>query len=90
MAKRIVEGIKIESSSGNFFADLGVPDAENLRNKSGLVIEITRAVRRLGLAQEEAGRRIGLAQPKVSAMLVRQLRQCVRAQADGLPEPAGV
>jgi predicted XRE-type DNA-binding protein len=34
-----------------------------------LVIEITRAVRRLGLTQEEAGRRMGIPQPKVSAML---------------------
>jgi predicted XRE-type DNA-binding protein len=33
------------------------------------VIEITLAVRRLGLMQEEAGRRMGIAQPKVSAMI---------------------
>lgn len=33
------------------------------------MIEITRAVRRLGLTQEEAGRRMGLAQPKVSGMM---------------------
>jgi len=31
-----------------------------------LVIEITRAVRRLGLTQEEAGRRMGIAQPRAS------------------------
>nr|WP_156762595.1 XRE family transcriptional regulator [Agrobacterium vitis] len=30
---------------------------------------ITKAVRRLGLTQEEAGRRIGLPHPKVSALL---------------------
>jgi predicted XRE-type DNA-binding protein len=33
------------------------------------MIEITKAVRRLGLTQEEAGRRMGLPQPKVSALL---------------------
>lgn len=69
MAKRMIEGIEIEISSGNVFADLGLADAEKLKIKSGLVIEITRAVRRLGLTQEEAGRRMGIAQPKVSAMM---------------------
>ncbi len=69
MAKRIIEGIEIESSSGNVFADLGLPDAEKLAIKSGLVIEITRAVRRLGLTQAEAGQRMGIPQPKVSGMM---------------------
>ncbi len=69
MAKRMIEGIEIETSSGNVFADLGLADAEKLKIKSGLVIEITRAVRRLGLTQEEAGRRMGIAQPKVSGMM---------------------
>lgn len=69
MAKRTIEGIEIETSSGNVFADLGLPDAEKLKIKSGLVIEITRAVRRLGLTQEEAGRRMGIPQPKVSGMM---------------------
>jgi len=69
MAKRLVEGIAVETGSGNVFADLGLPDAEKLKIKSGLVIEITRAVRQLGLTQEEAGRRMGIPQPKVSALL---------------------
>ena len=56
MAKRIVEGIEVETSSGNIFADLGLPGAEKLKIKSGLVIEITRAVRKLDLTQEEASR----------------------------------
>ncbi|GAB7548387.1 helix-turn-helix domain-containing protein [Cupriavidus sp. 8B] len=69
MAKRTIDGIEIETGSGNVFADLGLPDTEKLKIKSGLVIEIARAVRRLGLTQEEAGRRMGIAQPKVSSML---------------------
>ncbi len=63
---RLVEGIEVETGSGNVFADLGLPDAEKLKIKSGLVIEITRAVRKLGLTQEEAGRRMGIPQPKVN------------------------
>ncbi len=69
MTKRIIDGIEVETGSGNVFADLGLPDAEKLKIKSGLVIEITRAVRHLGLTQEEAGRRMGITQPKVSALL---------------------
>ncbi|MDA8254096.1 MAG: helix-turn-helix transcriptional regulator [Betaproteobacteria bacterium] len=69
MAKRIIEGIEVETGTGNVFADLGLADAEKLKIKSGLVIEITRAIRKLNLTQEEAGRRMGIPQPKVSAML---------------------
>ncbi|MCJ8510291.1 helix-turn-helix domain-containing protein [Rhizobium lemnae] len=69
MKTRVVNGIEVTSSSGNVFADLGLPDADKLKVKSGLMIEITKAVRRLGLTQEEAGRRMGLPQPKVSALL---------------------
>jgi predicted XRE-type DNA-binding protein len=69
MRKRIVDGIEVETGSGNVFADLGFADAEKLKIKSGLVIEITKAVRKLGLTQEEAASRMGIAQPKVSGML---------------------
>ncbi len=68
MRKRVVKGLEVEMSSGNVFADLGLRDAEKLKIKSGLVIQIVKAVRRLGLSQEEAGRRMGLPQPKVSGL----------------------
>ncbi len=68
MRKRVVKGLEVEMSSGNVFADLGLRDAEKLKIKSGLVIQIIKAVRRLGLSQEEAGRRMGLPQPKVSGL----------------------
>ena len=48
---------------------MGLPDAEQLKIMSGLVIEITRAVRRLGLTQSEAGRRMGISQAKVSGLM---------------------
>ncbi|WP_342239499.1 helix-turn-helix domain-containing protein [Inquilinus sp. OTU3971] len=69
MALRIVDGTEVEASSGNVFADLGFAGADKLKIKSGLMIEITKAVRRLGLTQEEAGQRMRLPQPKVSALL---------------------
>jgi len=69
MNKRIIDGIEVEISSGNVFADVGLPDADKLKIKSGLVIEITKAVRKLNLSQDEAGRRMGLPQPKLSGLL---------------------
>lgn len=69
MKKRIIDGVEVEMGSGNVFADIGLPDADKLKIKSGLVIEITKAVRKLGLTQDEAARRMGIAQPKVSGML---------------------
>ena len=69
MTNRRIEGVEVEAGSGNVFADLGLADADKLKIKSGLVIEITRALRRLDLTQEEAGRRMGIPQPKVSGML---------------------
>jgi predicted XRE-type DNA-binding protein len=68
MNKRMIDSIEVEVSSGNVFADLGLPNADKLKIKSGLVMAITQAVRKLGLSQEEAGRRMGLPQPKVSGL----------------------
>ena len=86
MARRVIHDIEVEAGSGNVFADLELPDADKLKIKSGLVIEIARAVRRLGLTQEEAGRRMGIAQPKVSALMrgdfsnlsERKLMECLK------------
>jgi predicted XRE-type DNA-binding protein len=69
VTKRGIENTDIEASSGNVFADLALPNADKLKIKSGLVVEITRAIRRLGLTQEEAGRRMGITQPKVSGLM---------------------
>jgi len=69
VAKQIFDDIEVEASSGNVFADLGLPDAEQLKIKSGLAIEIIRAIRRLELTQEEAGRQMGISQAKVSGLM---------------------
>ena len=69
MQKRIVEGVEVQRGSGNVYADLGLPDAEKLKIKTGLVIEIRKAMRALGLTQQAAARRMGISQPKVSGMM---------------------
>lgn len=69
MKKRFVEGVEVHIGSGNVFADLGLADAEKLKIKTGLVIEIIKAMRNLGLTQQEAAKRMGITQPKVSDMM---------------------
>jgi predicted XRE-type DNA-binding protein len=69
MQKRIIDGVEVLRGSGNVFADLGLPDAEKLKIKTGLVVEIRKAMRALGLTQQEAARRMGVPQPKVSGMM---------------------
>ena len=69
MQKRIIEGVEVQRSSGNVFADLGLPDAEKLKIKTGLVVEIRKEMRALGLTQQAAAQRMGVPQPKVSGMM---------------------
>ena len=69
MNTRLIDGVEVQQSSGNVFADLGLPDAEKLKIKTGLVIEIRKAMRSLGLTQLEAAKRMGITQPKVSDMM---------------------
>ena len=60
---------KITKSSGNVFADLGLPDSEALLAKAKLVSKIADAIAALNLTQTEAAHRIGLTQPKISELL---------------------
>ena len=69
MKTRVIDGVELQRSSGNVYADLGLPDAEKLKIKTGLVIEIRKAMRRLGLTQQAAAKRMGITQPKVSDMM---------------------
>ena len=69
MKTRLIDGIEVQQGSGNVYADLGLPDAEKLKIKTGLVIAIRKAMRSLGLTQQEAAKRMGITQPKVSDMM---------------------
>lgn len=69
MKTRVIDGVAVQRGSGNVYADLGVPDADKLRIKTGLVIEIRKAMQGLGLTQQAAARRMGITQPKVSDMM---------------------
>ncbi len=67
----IVDGreIEFEESSGNVFADLGLPNPEERLMKATLSIEIERAIKKRGLTQEQAANIMGVDQPKVSAIV---------------------
>ena len=69
MKIRRIDGIEVEQGSGNVYADLGLPDADKLNIKTGLVIEIRKAMRHLELTQQAAAQRMGITQPKVSDMM---------------------
>ena len=66
---RVVNGVEVHRGSGNVFADLGLPNAEKLQIKTGLVIQIMKAIRARGLTQQEAAKLMGITQPKVSDMM---------------------
>lgn len=58
----------IVRGTGNVFADLGYPDAEERQTKLRLAYAINEIIVSLSLTQAEAATRLGLGQPKVSAL----------------------
>lgn len=56
-------------SSGNVFADLDLPDADELLAKADLALAIGRIVEERGLTQAQAAELLRVDQPKVSALV---------------------
>jgi len=56
-------------SSGNVFADLGLPNPEELLAKAELAHKITVLIRERGLTQAQAAKLLKVDQPKVSALI---------------------
>ena len=71
---RTIEGVEIQEGSGNVYADLGYPDAEEMLVKAKLVSKISEIVRNKGLTQVEIAKLLGLTQPRVSALFRGQFR----------------
>lgn len=69
--------LKFTRGSDNIFADLGFPpgEAENLRMRSDLMIEIEKFFRRSGLTQAQAARKLGITQPRLNALLKSRIEQ---------------
>ena len=74
MAKtKTTKDIQVERSSGNVFADLGLPNPEEHLVKATIALAIAKIIRKCGLTQEQAGAILGLAQPKVSNLVRGEL-----------------
>jgi predicted XRE-type DNA-binding protein len=65
--------IKIQMSSGNVFADIGLPNPEERLAKAELAIRIAEAIRARRLTQTRAARVLRIDQPKISRLLRGQL-----------------
>jgi predicted XRE-type DNA-binding protein len=60
-------------SSGNVFADLGLPDSDELLAKAALAGQIASIIRHRHLTQVEAACVLGTGQPKISELLAGKL-----------------
>ena len=63
--------LKVTRSSGNVFSDLGFPEeeAEHLRVRADLLIQIQKAFEVRGLKQAEAAKLLGVTQPRISDLV---------------------
>ena len=62
------KAVTAEVSSGNVFADLSLPNAEELGTKLRLCFVINKILAERKLTQAEAARILGVNQPKISAL----------------------
>ena len=78
---------RVTESSGNVFADLGLPDPDGLAARAELTRRIVAVVRARALSQRAAAKLLGLRQPDVSLLLrgrwtrfsTDRLLRCLRA-----------
>jgi predicted XRE-type DNA-binding protein len=65
----MIEEIKIQSSKGNVFADLGLENSDELFVKAELARKISKVIAMQQMTQTEAAELLGIDQPKVSALI---------------------
>jgi predicted XRE-type DNA-binding protein len=69
MAKKREAEIAVTAGSGNVFADIGLPEADDELAKAQLASHIRHVLRSRRLTQAAAAKLMGIDQPKVSALL---------------------
>ena len=72
MAKRRANGT-VTRSSGNVFADLGLPRAEERQTQVRLAVAINQIIKERRLSQSDAADLLKINQPKISALANYQL-----------------
>ena len=70
MAKKL----EYKVGSGNVYEDLGLPQSDSLLTKSQLAFRICDILREEDLTQEQAANKLGVSQPKISALVNGQLQ----------------
>lgn len=63
-----------EVGSGNIFADLGRPNAEEHQLKAAMVVQLKRLIAAREITQSAAAKIAGIKQPDLSKILCEQLR----------------
>lgn len=61
--------MRIQKGNKNIYADLGLPDAEEMFVKARLAAKIGQLIQRRGMVQQEAAGLLRLSQPKLSNLL---------------------
>lgn len=61
--------VDVTQGSGNVFADLGLPEAEDRLLKAQLALKIQQLIEQKGMTQVEIAPLLGLDQPKVSNLM---------------------
>lgn len=72
---KLVEGRDYTVSCGNIFADLGLPNPEDLLLRAQCVSAIGKAIREQKLTQAAAAKKLGIHQPDLSRLLGGQLKR---------------
>ena len=69
MAKRKQDDTAVADSSGNVFADLGLPHGEVEMLKISVAMAISKTIQKRGLTQSQAAKIVGTDQAKMSALM---------------------
>ncbi|MES2141464.1 MAG: helix-turn-helix transcriptional regulator [Pseudomonadota bacterium] len=68
MAHKSKDKLEITKSSGNVFADIGLPNADKYLAKAELARQVNHIITKRSLKQIEAAKVLGIDQPKISAL----------------------
>lgn len=66
----------ITPAGANIFEDLGLPDAENLKLRAQLMMEVRQYVEESGLTQAAAAKTLKTTQPRLNDILKGRIGKC--------------
>jgi predicted XRE-type DNA-binding protein len=67
--KKTASPVRVTASSGNVFADLGLPNPEQELVKAQLTLQIYRIIKKRGMTQAQTAKILGVKQPHVSLLM---------------------